>query len=85
MTNIVTRNYISDALELLVKDGIHPALARVYAARGINDPKQITEDLSQLIPFWQLKNILIMAAILADAITEKKRLLIIADYDLVQL
>jgi single-stranded-DNA-specific exonuclease len=81
MTNIVTRNYISDALELLVKDGIHPALARVYAARGINDPKQITEDLSQLIPFWQLKNILIMAAILADAITEKKRLLIIADYD----
>ena len=81
MTNIVTRSYTSDALELLVKNGIHPALARVYAARGINDPKQITEDLSQLIPFWQLKNILIMAAILADAITEKKRLLIVADYD----
>ena len=81
MTNIVTRSYTSDALKLLVGNGIHPALARVYAARGIDEPKQITEDLSQLIPFWHLKNILIMAAILADAITEKKRLLIVADYD----
>jgi single-stranded-DNA-specific exonuclease len=81
MTNIVTRNYTSDSLESLIRHGIHPALARVYAARGIDEPKQITKDLSQLIPFRHLKNILIMASILADAITAKKRLLIVADYD----
>ena len=81
MTNIVTRNYTSDSLESLIRHGIHPALARVYAARGIDGPKQITKDLSQLIPFRHLKNISIMAAFLADAIIAKKRLLIVADYD----
>ena len=81
MTNIVTRNYTSDSLESLIRHGIHPALARVYAARGIDEPKQITKDLSHLIPFRHLKNISIMAAFLADAIIAKKRLLIVADYD----
>ena len=81
MTNIVTRRYASDSLELLIGHGIHPTLARVYAARGIDEPKQITKSLSQLIPFRQLKNVSIMAAFLADAIIAKKRLLIVADYD----
>ena len=81
MTNIVTRKYASESLESLIRHGIHPALARVYAARGINEPKQVTKDLSQLIPFKYLKNISIMATFLADAIIAEKRLLIVADYD----
>jgi len=81
MTNIVTRKYASESLESLIRYGIHPALARVYAARGINEPKQVTKDLSQLIPFRYLKNISIMATLLADAIIAEKRLLIVADYD----
>lgn len=81
MTNIVTRKYASESLESLIRYGIHPALARVYAARGVNEPKQITRDLSQLIPFRYLKNISIMATLLADAIIAEKRLLIVADYD----
>ena len=81
MTNIVTRNYTSESMELLIRHGIHPVLARVYAARGIDEPSQITKDLSQLIPFGYMKNILVMASLLADAIIAKKRLLIVADYD----
>ena len=81
MANIITRNYTSDSLEKLISHGIHPVLARVYAARGIKEPGQITKDLSQLLPFWHLKNISKMAAYLADAITSQKRLLIVADYD----
>lgn len=81
MTNIVTRKYASESLESLIRYGIHPALARVYAARGVNEPKQVTRDLSQLIPFRYLKNISIMATLLADAIIAEKRLLIVADYD----
>ena len=81
MTNIVTRKYAAESLESLIRYGIHPALARVYAARGINEPKQVTKDLSQLIPFRYLKNISIMATLLADAIIAEKRLLIVADYD----
>ncbi len=81
MSKIIVRNYTPQALASLIRHGIHPVLARVYAARGIAEPGQIKEDLSRLIPFKSLKNISIMAALLADAIAAKKRLLIVADYD----
>jgi single-stranded-DNA-specific exonuclease len=81
MTNIVTRSYTPDSLKSLIRHGVHPVLARVYASRGIDEPKQVTKDLSQLIPFSYLKNISIMATFLADAIIAKKNLLIVADYD----
>jgi len=81
MSKIIVRNYTLQALDSLIRHGIHPVLARIYAARGITEPGQITKDLSQLIPFKRLKNISIMAALLADAIAAKKRLLIVADYD----
>ncbi len=81
MSKIIVRNYTLQALDSLIRHGIHPVLARVYAARGIAEPGQINKDLSRLIPFKSLKNISIMATLLADAIAAKKRLLIVADYD----
>jgi len=81
MSKIIVRNYTLQALDSLIRHGIHPVLARVFAARGIAEPGQINKDLSRLIPFKSLKNISIMAALLADAIAAKKRLLIVADYD----
>ncbi|MEE9221916.1 MAG: single-stranded-DNA-specific exonuclease RecJ, partial [Nitrosomonadaceae bacterium] len=81
MSKIIVRNYTPQALDSLIRHGIHPVLARVFAARGIAEPGQINKDLSRLIPFKSLKNISIMAALLADAIAAKKRLLIVADYD----
>lgn len=81
MSKIIVRNYTLQALDSLIRHGIHPVLARVYAARGIAEPGQIKKDLSRLIPFKSLKNISIMATLLADAIAAKKRLLIVADYD----
>lgn len=69
------------AFEALLSQDIHPVLARVYAARGIQSPVQLKCDLSSLVPFDRLKNALQMAQILADAIAAKKRFLIIADYD----
>ncbi len=71
MSKIIVRNYTLQALNSLIRHGIHPVLARVYAARGIVEPGQIKKDLSQLIPFKSLKNISIMAAFLADAIAAK--------------
>lgn len=81
MPHITVRSYSAQAFEELIKSGLSPVLARIYAARGIEDPNQLETELSRLIPFDQLKNILMMAATLADAIAKKKRLLIIADYD----
>ncbi|MEK6707737.1 MAG: single-stranded-DNA-specific exonuclease RecJ [Pseudomonadota bacterium] len=81
MSNIIVRSYSPHAFEVLIQHGLHPVLARVYAARGIGKPDQLEAELFQLIPFERLKNISMMAVFLADAIAAGKRLLIIADYD----
>lgn len=81
MPNISVRSYSTQAFEKLNKSGLPPVLARIYAARGIENPAQLETELSRLVPFDQLKNITLMAAKLADAIAVNKHLLIIADYD----
>ncbi|SFW17951.1 single-stranded-DNA-specific exonuclease RecJ [Nitrosovibrio sp. Nv17] len=81
MPSIIVRRYPAQAFDALVRHGLHPVLARVYAARGIDAPHQLDAKLSQLIPFERLKNVNVMAAKLADAIRADRRLLIVADYD----
>lgn len=81
MPNITVRGYPRHAFDSLVRYGFHPVLARVYAARGIEEPVQLEAELSRLVPFSCLKNVSIMAAQLAEAILARKRLLIVADYD----
>ncbi len=81
MSNIVTRSVDGAALAQLLADGIPPFMARIYAARGISHSEQLAPELSRLIPLAQLRNVDTMAALLADAITAHKKLLIVADYD----
>ena len=81
MSNTIQRVYPSHAFDALLRHGFHPVLARVYAARGIEEPAQLEVDWSRLIPFSRLKNISLMARFLAEAILARKRLLIVADYD----
>ncbi|MDH5479249.1 MAG: single-stranded-DNA-specific exonuclease RecJ [Nitrosomonas sp.] len=81
MPKITARQYNKQAFDTLSQCGMPPVLARIYAARGIENSKQLETELARLIPFDRLKNIGLMATLLADAITAKKRLLIVADYD----
>ncbi|GKS68071.1 single-stranded-DNA-specific exonuclease [Nitrosomonas sp. PY1] len=81
MSKIVTRLFDPQCYKNLSDGGLPPVLARIYAARGIHNIQQLETELAQLIPFTQLKNVTQTAALLADAIAAKKRLLIIADYD----
>lgn len=81
MPKISIRPYDPHSFQTLSGSGLPPVLARIYAARGIEDSDQLETELTRLIPFGQLKNITATAALLADAIAAKKRLLIIADYD----
>lgn len=81
MSNIITRAVDDAAVAQLVAEGIPPFMARIYAARGISHSAQLAPDLSRLIPLNQLRNVDTMAALLADAITAHKKLLIVADYD----
>lgn len=81
MSNTLQRVYPPQAFDALIRHGYHPVLARVYAARGIEDAAQLEVDWPRLIPFDRLKNVSLMARFLADAILARKRLLIVADYD----
>jgi single-stranded-DNA-specific exonuclease len=56
-------------------------LARVYAGRNIRTAAELNYGLDGLIPPGSLKGIDAAAALLADAISERKKLLIVADYD----
>jgi single-stranded-DNA-specific exonuclease len=81
MSRIVTRAVDEQAVAQLAGDGLPPFLARIYAARGITSAAQLAPDLSRLIAPERLHNVQAMAALLADAIAERKKLLIVADYD----
>ncbi len=78
---IVTRPYV-EADRLRLQDaGVHPLLARLYAARRISSAGQLEQDFSHLISPALLTNAGRAAQLLADAIAQQKKLLIVADYD----
>ncbi len=81
MTKIVERAYSQADTDRLIAAGIHPVLARVYAARGISSPAQLDNKLDQLLAFSEMKNANAAAVLLADAIAAQRKLMIIADYD----
>ncbi|MGE0559771.1 MAG: single-stranded-DNA-specific exonuclease RecJ [Burkholderiales bacterium] len=81
MSRVVTRPVDAGAVARLVSSGLPPLLARIYAARGITSSDQLAPELSRLIPPERLRNAGTMAGLLADAIAERKKLLIVADYD----
>ena len=78
---IVTRSVPQTAFEVLLAAGVHPVLARVYAARSVSTPQQLDTSFKGLAPVDRLKNCVAMARLLADAIAVGQRLLIVADYD----
>ncbi len=81
MTKIIERSFAQADADRLVAAGIHPVLARVYAARGIGSPAQLDNKLDQLLPFSEMRNATAAAILLADAIATNRKLMIIADYD----
>jgi len=81
MTKITPRSIPASAVQHLLDSGYPPALARIFAARGIADSRQMDTSLSALLPFDNLKGVHEMARLLADAITAGKKFLVIADYD----
>lgn len=81
MTSIVARSVPPAVARALVGAGVHPLLARVYAARGIAAATELDADVRGLLPPAGMKNAEAAAALLADHIARGRRLLIVADYD----
>ncbi|MEY4060201.1 MAG: hypothetical protein RL551_1459, partial [Pseudomonadota bacterium] len=58
-----------------------PLLARLYAARGIDKPDELSLDLKQLLSPVELKNCISTASLLADILERRESMLVVADYD----
>ncbi|MGB4584584.1 MAG: single-stranded-DNA-specific exonuclease RecJ [Rhodoferax sp.] len=65
----------------LEQAGVHPLLAQLYAARGVQNPQELDDALARLLPPTSMKGALEAAQLLADAIRDDKKLCIVADYD----
>ncbi|MCR4299884.1 MAG: DHH family phosphoesterase, partial [Gallionella sp.] len=81
MPEITPRSIPASAMQHLLDSGYASALAKVFAARGITDHRQLDTSLAGLLPFDNLKNAREMARLLADAMAARKKFLVIADYD----
>ncbi len=81
MTRLVSRNAAPRTVWQLEQQGLHPLLARLYAARGVTDKAELDYELKSLLPPASLTHATDAAQILADAIEAEARLLIIGDYD----
>ena len=66
---------------ILEQAGVHPVLARLYAARGIGGVGELNGSLATLLAPSLLKNAEGAAALLADLLKSGAKLLIVADYD----
>ncbi|MFW2356435.1 single-stranded-DNA-specific exonuclease RecJ [Hydrogenophaga sp.] len=78
---IITRDVPPRAAWALEQGGLHPLLARLFAARGITSTDELDDALARLIPPSQMLGAQDAARALADAMAANKAICIVADYD----
>jgi single-stranded-DNA-specific exonuclease len=78
---IITRDIPPRAAWALEQAGIHPLLARLYAARGVLGKDELDDGLARLLPPAGMKGLPEAAVLLADSIAAQRKLCIVADYD----
>ena len=78
---LIPRDMPPRSVWALEQAGVHPLLARLYAARGVSDPLSMDVSLTHLLPPDGLKGMRGAAQLLADAVTADKKMCIVADYD----
>lgn len=81
MTRFIERDYSRTAQDTLIQEGFAPALARALAARGVVSAAELKADWRSMLAPGSLPGANDAARLLANAIEDKKRIMIIADYD----
>lgn len=81
MPAITVRHAAPASIARLTSEGLHPVLARIYAARGVTAMRDLSGDFQELAAPETMLNLGLMAQLLADAIGAGERMLIVADYD----
>ncbi|MEY2685039.1 MAG: single-stranded DNA-specific exonuclease [Pseudomonadota bacterium] len=78
---IVQRTVPPRAVWALEQAGVHPLLARLYAARGVQNPTELDDHLSHLLPPHTMAGTAEAATLLALALKKGQRICVVADYD----
>ena len=65
----------------LEQQGLHPLLARLFAARGVKSLEDLDDAPAQFLPPQQMKGTPEAAQLLADAMHFGQRVCVVADYD----
>ena len=79
--NLLTRDVPPRSAWALEQAGVHPLLARLFAARGVQSHEELDDALVRLLPPKDLLGASQAAVLLADAIATGQRLCVVADYD----
>ncbi len=80
MDKTIRRRVAANA-SLLTRSDIHPLLARIYSTRGLQSEADLDLTLGSLIPPTDLLNAKGAAILLADALADSKRIVIVGDFD----
>lgn len=81
MSTFTIRRFNSVVADSLVNAGYPTPLARVLSARGITSPKELTNDIKEMLPPHLMKNCMEAGKLLANCLVEKKKIFVIGDYD----
>ena len=78
---LVVRDVPPRSAWALEQSGLHPLLAQLYAARGVQAADELDDGLARLAAPDTLLGAAAAAQLLADAIAADKKICIVADYD----
>ena len=78
---LIARDIPPRSVWTLEQAGVHPLLAQLYAARGVQSTEELDDGLTLLIPPSALKGTQAAGVLLANAIAANQHLCIVADYD----
>ncbi len=78
---LLTRDVPPRAAWALEQAGVHPLLARLFAARGVSSKDELDDGLKRLLQPASMKGAAQAAVLLADAIERNQRICVVADYD----
>lgn len=80
-TTLVARDAPPRCVWALEQAGVHPLLARLFAARGVRTSDELDDGLARLLPPDGLRGATEAARLLADTIAAGRRICVVADYD----
>jgi single-stranded-DNA-specific exonuclease len=78
---ITQRDVPPRAAHALEQQGLHPLLARLFAARGVKSMDDLDDAPAQFLPPQQMKGTPQAAQLLAEALRLGQRVCVVADYD----